>query len=931
MLLIFGIGFILLNQQAASQIQSSGKIEIFTAEDVPSDDGSGIMLSWHPLPKEMRIISYKIYRGISPDTLFLLGQIEVDANVGVAAEKMYFYDKDYPLLLSIDSPNKLKKEKQQGAGSPIYAGVPRDPVILERLFPHFSMLGVIDNPNYYKHAKKIINPDGTVSAGLKVNQFEQIVANPLPGKTYYYTVLAVDEKGIYLPHADIRKATPHDNPPDTSSKLNSLYIEDLEQFNFEWTASYYSLDIAQWQIWMLSKAEIAAFEKWQSEYIAQDAPPAPWTAKAILLAEKPNDYQNFLSVPLKNKRLINQDGTPGVLIPVDNLQNYLFILATTDYSGFHSYASGNPIKTGKSDILPRKTVFSVADKPDDKGDTNVLSFGLPFVYITRASFANQKKDKLNFNFELASNLNYKITRIRFDFFTGDDEKLGSVTEYFPDKIINLKLKKPMPDLKHFTAKINLTLDKNGSQDFYIIQEVRYDPQTRNFAGGDIIYNQENFSRFSYLIMRKSSVDPSFFPVKKIATISRSYDDVIAYEAMLQKLIQGVDTKSGRVLLSPDFTLALATETGMPLTVSIYRDEQEKAVRKLKEELAKLKSTPKGTPAQNDSLQAYITMQEARLNALLNNKAYQKAQKTGSQSRWLRILRREQQTNARSYAYQVLKTDNEAAFILSDESTPFKPIANWFDKPKWVSLVASVLFTFILLYSSFLARRRTDLYIRPIAGLLEIDNAVGRATEMGRPILYVPGLGTIGEVCTIASLMILNRVAKKAAEYDSRLLVPNCDYFVMPLAQEMVRDAFYEAGRPDAFDSNDTYFVASDQFPFVAGVNGAMVREKTATNFYMGSFYAEALLMTETGNATVAIQIAGTDSITQVPFFITTCDYTLIGEEFYAASAYLSKNVELIGMLKAQDYFKFLIVFFVLLGTILSTIHWNALVNSFPIE
>lgn len=92
-----------------------------------------------------------------------------------------------------------------------------------------------------------------------------------------------------------------------------------------------------------------------------------------------------------------------------------------------------------------------------------------------------------------------------------------------------------------------------------------------------------------------------------------------------------------------------------------------------------------------------------------------------------------------------------------------------------------------------------------------------------------------------------------------------------------------------------------------------------------------LLMTETGNAIGSIQIAGTDAITQVPFFITTCDYTLIGEEFYAASAYLSKDPELVSMLKAQDYFKFLIVFFILLGAILSTMHFNWLTNAFPLE
>ena len=139
------------------------------------------------------------------------------------------------------------------------------------------------------------------------------------------------------------------------------------------------------------------------------------------------------------------------------------------------------------------------------------------------------------------------------------------------------------------------------------------------------------------------------------------------------------------------------------------------------------------------------------------------------------------------------------------------------------------------------------------------------------------------------------------------------------------------GRPDAYNQNDIYFISYDQFPFCAGVNGITVRERVATIFYMGTFNAEALLLTETGNQAGSIQIAGTDSTTQVPFFITTCDYTLIGEEFYAASAYLSQNHELVCMLKTQDYFKLILVFVIILGTLLSTLHMNSFIELFPVE
>ncbi|MDP8219768.1 MAG: hypothetical protein P9X26_00355, partial [Candidatus Stygibacter frigidus] len=129
--------------------------------------------------------------------------------------------------------------------------------------------------------------------------------------------------------------------------------------------------------------------------------------------------------------------------------------------------------------------------------------------------------------------------------------------------------------------------------------------------------------------------------------------------------------------------------------------------------------------------------------------------------------------------------------------------------------------------------------------------------------------------------------------------------------------------------NSAFFITTAQFAFVAGVNGIMLREKTATNFYMGMFWAEALIMTETGSGTGAIQIAGTDAVTQIPFFITTCDYTLIGEELYAASAYLAREPLMLGTLKGQDYLKLIITILIIVGTLLSSLHLTFLINAFP--
>ena len=243
---------------------------------------------------------------------------------------------------------------------------------------------------------------------------------------------------------------------------------------------------------------------------------------------------------------------------------------------------------------------------------------------------------------------------------------------------------------------------------------------------------------------------------------------------------------------------------------------------------------------------------------------------------------------------------------------------WFDADKTNVLVVVVLYSAIVFVCIYYARRR-EIYIRPIAGLEAVNDAIGRATEMGRPILYISGLGGISDIATIASMLILGHLAKRTAAYETPIIVPCNDPLVMTAEREIVHQSYIEAGKPDAYEPDNIFYITDSQFGYTAAVDGIMLREKPAANFFMGSFYAEALILAETGNMTGAIQIAGTDMDTQLPFFITACDYTLMGEELYAASAYLSRNPLLLAQLKGQDMGKVILAAAIIIGTTLATI------------
>lgn len=256
---------------------------------------------------------------------------------------------------------------------------------------------------------------------------------------------------------------------------------------------------------------------------------------------------------------------------------------------------------------------------------------------------------------------------------------------------------------------------------------------------------------------------------------------------------------------------------------------------------------------------------------------------------------------------------------SPPSADVTPKAAPIDLKRMPLLVILAVLCGAVLFFIVQARSGRTLKIRKIAGLSAVDEAVGRATEMGRPILFVPGIQDMDDLQTVAGITVLGRVAKTAAEYDARIEVPTSRSLVMSAAREAVHASYLSAGRSDSYNPDLIYYVTDEQFGYTAYASGLIVREKPAACFYMGCFFAESLILAETGNSVGAIQIAGTAMPSQLPFFVAACDYTLIGEEFFAASAYLSGQPDQLGSLKGQDIGKILVGITLIIGCLVATI------------
>lgn len=233
---------------------------------------------------------------------------------------------------------------------------------------------------------------------------------------------------------------------------------------------------------------------------------------------------------------------------------------------------------------------------------------------------------------------------------------------------------------------------------------------------------------------------------------------------------------------------------------------------------------------------------------------------------------------------------------------------------WFVAIFEGLLVALILYRIYAASAGRMPFIRRIAGLNAIDEAVGRATEMGRPILMIPGLSGL-DIIGLQALRIFGHITRTAARFATPIRLCVSDAPLYAVSQEVIQDSYRAEGRPEGYDPDCVQYISGEQFAFAAGVSGVINREKVAATFFMGAFYAESLIFAESANMVGAIQVAGTTQTTQTPFFVAACDYVIFGDEFYAASAYLSREPVATGSLVGQDYGKLVFAACVLIGSI----------------
>lgn len=207
------------------------------------------------------------------------------------------------------------------------------------------------------------------------------------------------------------------------------------------------------------------------------------------------------------------------------------------------------------------------------------------------------------------------------------------------------------------------------------------------------------------------------------------------------------------------------------------------------------------------------------------------------------------------------------------------------------------------------RRRTQPWLRPLPGVSAMLQGLRSSERHERPAMFAPGSEEVQSLQTLNALVTLSRLSERAQSSGGELRVPIAGPFAYWLAADMLADS------PAAVP----VYVAPEQLAYAAGSARVARTHESVTNAFFGELSDETLLLAEPGAQRGVPQVGATASYEQLATLWLATDHVLLGEELFATPAYLSEQKEQSGMLRGQDWLRWVWIGSMLVGSALATL------------
>ena len=226
---------------------------------------------------------------------------------------------------------------------------------------------------------------------------------------------------------------------------------------------------------------------------------------------------------------------------------------------------------------------------------------------------------------------------------------------------------------------------------------------------------------------------------------------------------------------------------------------------------------------------------------------------------------------------------------------------------------------LLLLGLTLWRRRSPVTLRPIEAYERLNRAVGLAVENGTRLHISLGRGSLFTArggSALAGLAMLRRLAERTSASDRPPVVTSGDAALAILSQDTLRSGYRAAGAEEQYRFSTGRLTGLTPFSYAAGTMPIEHDENVSANVVIGDLGAEAALIAEASDRENSSLIAASDNLAAQAIFYASAQEPLIGEELFAAGAYVGAGASHDASLQVQDILRWLIIVAILAGSIL---------------
>jgi hypothetical protein len=230
----------------------------------------------------------------------------------------------------------------------------------------------------------------------------------------------------------------------------------------------------------------------------------------------------------------------------------------------------------------------------------------------------------------------------------------------------------------------------------------------------------------------------------------------------------------------------------------------------------------------------------------------------------------------------------------------------------------VLAAILLLVFTFL-RRKSPASFRIIDAYERLNRSVGLAVENGTRLHISLGRGNLFTArggSALAALAMLRRLAERTSVSDHPPIATSGDASLALLSQETLRSGYRAAGAEEQYRFTTGRLTGLTPFSYAAGAITAIHDENVSANIILGDLGTEAALLAEASDREDTSLIAASDNLSAQSIFFASAQEPLIGEELFAAGAYVGAGAAHEASLNVQDILRWLIILILVLGSIL---------------